>query len=916
MDIQPIKEIKLSNLKAQLSEFFNSDLCISNDMTIAHYSYQNDTEGLNHFEAIGRSFLTLVSTHMSISLNIKEERKLDFNAQTIKKYLIKKYSDKLSLSDLYNHISFGPSVSDKAKKDENIVSVMFVILLGQLVTEDNFQKLYLKLSDSNENIRMDSDNIDFKTMLQEYLQKQRLALPKYEFIGVNGPQHDLVFQVKAFAADLSVIAEGISKKKAESDAAKKLYIKLNSKYSPPTLKLRGISFSFIKENLKKHSINFNNNVYQKLGIASNVDLMPALVHPRMKSHGFWGSSSQRSLAMFGAHLLDVVIGLYAFKKFTKGEVNAHNRASLANEILANNKLSEIYTTGFFNIGKLPFKHEDLDSKLYKVDCVQGLASLSFLSLMGVNNLQAFFETDFVKWIQRRADFICSQELISLGNNVSSLVLERIATLGVGYEFQKYEDTLGVKLSIVNGGSEFNYCPSSNKEIKKEQKLYLSSLFLKGIDAYEGVGLTGRESPNSRGFFQDVARFLDMGMVVKRKKYALENKLEIDHFDVNKCNEYSSIDYDQLVDIWNNSVGLSLDEKIELLIRIRIFLGLNKSLSEAKYFVYLPIIFDKYFSENESKSILDFSQDTEGEKLDELNTVIAEEPINEPELPKYNLNKNQAEKEIEKKKALYFKETTSKPILSANQTPSNETYTLLDNFLTTIKSKPLLVLENMWKHKESMMESKEEAAILLAQLRYERGIDFSLLSYKTFIKSELISELDLPSLFNTKITEKPSSASSTKVIKKSSTKPSQVNLEKQQFNLKINDEREFLLKKVATRKGQAGFRKTLLDEWGNCCISGCNINSILEAAHIAPYRGDKDNHIQNGLILRVDIHRLFDSYMIGINPDDFTIELCPELKESEYKPLEGKKIENGDRLSNKALHYRWQYFINNTSLING
>jgi dsRNA-specific ribonuclease len=913
MDIQPIKEIKVSNLKAQLSEFFNSDLCISNDMTIAHYSYGNEKEGLKHYESIGKAFLTLISTHLSISANLNEERNWDVNTKCIKKYLIKKYSNKLLLSELYNYVLFGPSVSEKVKKEENILSLMFTIVLGQLVANGNFQKLYLTLSDANEYIQIDSESIDFKTILHEYLQKSGYALPKYESLGVSGLKHEQLFQVKIFAAGISSFGEGRSKKKGETDAAKKLYKKLDSKYSVPTIKLKGTSYSFIKENLKKHSVNFNENVYKKLGISTKVNLMPALIHPRMKSHGFWGNSSQRCLAMLGAHLLDLVISLYAFKKLTKGEINDHNRASLANEILANNKLAEIYTTGFFNIGKLPFKHDDLDSKLYKVDCVQGVAAISFLNLMEADNLQAFFETDFVKWLQRRADFICSQELVSLRSNASSLAVERLGSLGLIYEFHKYEDMLGVKLSIVNGGEEFDYYPSSCKETKKEQKTYLSSVFLKGIDAYEGIGLTGKELSNSRVFFQEVAKFLDMGMVEKGKKYALENQLVIENFDINKCHEYSDFDYEELVDTWNNSLGLSLDKKIELLIRIRIFLGINKSISEAKYFAYLPIIFEEYFSEDNSKSILDFSQDIQVEKLDELSTDIAEESINEPELPKDSLNINKFKNKIEpnKNSTSSFNKITNKPILSANVTPGNETYILLDNCLKTMKCKPLSILENMWKHKESMMKSKEEAAILLAQLRYERGIDFSLLGYKTFIKSELITNLDLPSLFNTKISEKPYSASSTKVIKKSSTKPSQVNIEKQQFNLKVDDEREFSLKKVATRKGQAGFRKTLLDEWGNCCISGCNINSILEAAHIAPYRGDKDNHIQNGLILRVDIHRLFDSYMIGINPDDFTIELCPELKESEYKSLEGKKLENGDNLSNKALHYRWQYFINNT-----
>jgi putative restriction endonuclease len=41
------------------------------------------------------------------------------------------------------------------------------------------------------------------------------------------------------------------------------------------------------------------------------------------------------------------------------------------------------------------------------------------------------------------------------------------------------------------------------------------------------------------------------------------------------------------------------------------------------------------------------------------------------------------------------------------------------------------------------------------------------------------------------------------------------------------------------------------------VSGEAIDSVIEAAHITPYDGLKTNTLDNGLLLRVDIHRLFD-----------------------------------------------------------
>jgi HNH endonuclease len=43
--------------------------------------------------------------------------------------------------------------------------------------------------------------------------------------------------------------------------------------------------------------------------------------------------------------------------------------------------------------------------------------------------------------------------------------------------------------------------------------------------------------------------------------------------------------------------------------------------------------------------------------------------------------------------------------------------------------------------------------------------------------------------------------------------------------------------------------------------------ILEAAHISPYRGEEDNHPENGLLLRADLHTLFDHLNAAIHAMD-------------------------------------------------
>ncbi|WP_200883691.1 HNH endonuclease [Archangium violaceum] len=45
--------------------------------------------------------------------------------------------------------------------------------------------------------------------------------------------------------------------------------------------------------------------------------------------------------------------------------------------------------------------------------------------------------------------------------------------------------------------------------------------------------------------------------------------------------------------------------------------------------------------------------------------------------------------------------------------------------------------------------------------------------------------------------------------------------------------------------------------GRCALTDCEEPRVLEAAHIFPYHGPQTNHVTNGLLLRADLHVLFD-----------------------------------------------------------
>jgi putative restriction endonuclease len=71
-----------------------------------------------------------------------------------------------------------------------------------------------------------------------------------------------------------------------------------------------------------------------------------------------------------------------------------------------------------------------------------------------------------------------------------------------------------------------------------------------------------------------------------------------------------------------------------------------------------------------------------------------------------------------------------------------------------------------------------------------------------------------------------------------------------------------------RLGQGIFRVQVLDAYGRACaVTGEHSLPVLEAAHIKPYAKGGEHTLANGLSLRTDIHRLFDTGYVAVDEDD-------------------------------------------------
>jgi len=95
--------------------------------------------------------------------------------------------------------------------------------------------------------------------------------------------------------------------------------------------------------------------------------------------------------------------------------------------------------------------------------------------------------------------------------------------------------------------------------------------------------------------------------------------------------------------------------------------------------------------------------------------------------------------------------------------------------------------------------------------------------------------------------------------------------------------------ITARKGQGSFKGMIAKVYGNaCCISQEATPELLEAAHIQPYFNESSHHSQNGLLLRVDLHKLFDNGLLYID-SDYIIHISPYLKSDYYRNFHGETI---------------------------
>ena len=108
-----------------------------------------------------------------------------------------------------------------------------------------------------------------------------------------------------------------------------------------------------------------------------------------------------------------------------------------------------------------------------------------------------------------------------------------------------------------------------------------------------------------------------------------------------------------------------------------------------------------------------------------------------------------------------------------------------------------------------------------------------------------------------------------------------------------------------RKGQARFRKEVLGKTPRCIITNVTMPCVLEAAHIIPVKYHGENTRANGFAMRLDIHQLFDTCHLRINPNGSVF--LTDRARMDYGALIPPVIHFPDWINRDFIRWRWDNY---------
>ena len=228
----------LLDLEHKLNYYFNDRNLLKN--ALLHKSLGNErkeykNQNNERLELLGDAVLDLIVAEYLYKnyKNASEGTIAKLKAMIVSEPILAKISRQIGVGK-FLMLSRGEVMSG-GRNRESILADSFEAILGAVYIDSNLDEARVfalsHIKQYIDHIEENEDILDFKSILQEYVQKEFRTVPTYELIAERGPDHMKEFEIQVIVGNYKEKAVARNKKKAEQLSAKALCIKLGVKYN-------------------------------------------------------------------------------------------------------------------------------------------------------------------------------------------------------------------------------------------------------------------------------------------------------------------------------------------------------------------------------------------------------------------------------------------------------------------------------------------------------------------------------------------------------------------------------------------------------------------------------------------------------------------------------------------------------------
>ena len=227
----------LLDLEHKLNYYFNDRNLLKN--ALLHKSLGNEkkeykNQNNERLELLGDAVLDLiVAEYLYKNYKSASEGTIaKLKAMIVSEPILAKISRQIGVGK-FLMLSRGEVMSG-GRNRESILADSFEAILGAVYIDSNLDEARVfalsHIKQYIDHIEENEDILDFKSILQEYVQKEFRTVPTYELVAERGPDHMKEFEIQVIVGNYKEKAVAKNKKKAEQLSAKALCIKLGVKY--------------------------------------------------------------------------------------------------------------------------------------------------------------------------------------------------------------------------------------------------------------------------------------------------------------------------------------------------------------------------------------------------------------------------------------------------------------------------------------------------------------------------------------------------------------------------------------------------------------------------------------------------------------------------------------------------------------